>query len=282
MKTFIFSTFLIIASLTFFGCGNSTVDVQTYNISGNIVTNNGKTLSGVKIQLNNDNAIYSNTNSNGDFIITNLPNGIYTITPLLKNYTFTPHSQQVVVNNDNISSRNFMATLNNDKNLVQTYHNKKTIKKSVENKTVQSKYPKDILQKVKNDTISTVKKTDNDSEPSIQLIKKHNISEASIETQKKDVLLAEEIESFNQYVDKNITLKAKIDQVSEVRGNIFFNIGGFFPNQKICLIIFNNDRYLFPDVQSYEGKNIVINGTVTSYRGKPQIILKNQSQLKVN
>lgn len=65
------------------------------------------------------------------------------------------------------------------------------------------------------------------------------------------------------------------------QGTIFFN---FCPNYKTCpfsSVIFNSDAHKFLDVRAYENKAVEISGTITIYQGRAQIIIKNNSQIKL-
>jgi DNA/RNA endonuclease YhcR with UshA esterase domain len=46
------------------------------------------------------------------------------------------------------------------------------------------------------------------------------------------------------------------------------------------LIIFSDRTNLFPGVDKLQGKKVEVNGKITDYRGRPQIILTNTNQVK--
>lgn len=79
----------------------------TYAVSGNI-SSSGAPLSGVIVS---DGTRSSTTDSAGNYSITNVPNGTYTLTPSKTNYIFSPTSQSVSVSNANAGGKNFTATL---------------------------------------------------------------------------------------------------------------------------------------------------------------------------
>lgn len=77
-----------------------------HSISGNI-TAGGSPLSGVTVSTNGGSAT---TDTNGNYTISNLANGSYTLTPTKSGYVFTPATLAVTLNGANVSGENFTAT----------------------------------------------------------------------------------------------------------------------------------------------------------------------------
>ncbi len=86
-----------------------TAGSATYSISGKI-TSAGAGLSGVTVNYSGTASGSVTTDSTGSYTISNLANGTYTITPTKTGYTFTPVSQDVTVNNNNVTNVDFTAT----------------------------------------------------------------------------------------------------------------------------------------------------------------------------
>ncbi|MFV9506445.1 MAG: PKD domain-containing protein, partial [Oscillochloridaceae bacterium umkhey_bin13] len=80
--------------------------VPTYTVSGRVTTANGTGLAGVTLS---DGTRTATTNASGDYMLTGVPSGSYTLTPSLSGYTFSPASLSVSVSG-NLSGRNFTAT----------------------------------------------------------------------------------------------------------------------------------------------------------------------------
>ncbi|MBP1468267.1 carboxypeptidase regulatory-like domain-containing protein, partial [Candidatus Chloroploca sp. M-50] len=85
---------------------NYTVVASTYTISGRVTDANGNGLSDVTIS---DGTRMANTTSNGDYTISDVPAGSYTLTPSKDDFSFSPTSLSVTVNGD-LTGRNFTAT----------------------------------------------------------------------------------------------------------------------------------------------------------------------------
>ena len=61
----------------------------------------------------------------------------------------------------------------------------------------------------------------------------------------------------------------------------FLNLYGNYPHQRFTLVIWGNDRHKFnaPE-RTLKGRNVCATGTIGSYRGIPQIVLRSPSQLR--
>ncbi len=63
----------------------------------------------------------------------------------------------------------------------------------------------------------------------------------------------------------------------------FLNLDESYPNQIFTVVIWGSDRGKFsePTEKLYRGKTICVTGKITSYRGKPQIVVKDPKQIVV-
>ena len=82
---------------------------QSHTISGR-VTLNGGGLSGVTVSLQGTSSNSATTNSDGNYAFTGVQNGLYTVTPSLTGYAFTPANRSVSVNNGDVTGQDFIAT----------------------------------------------------------------------------------------------------------------------------------------------------------------------------
>ncbi len=87
----------------------ATATVATYSISG-MVTSSSAGLTGVTITLSGAGSGSATTDSSGDYTITGVANGSYTVTPSRSGYTFSPASTSVTVSGANQTGENFTAT----------------------------------------------------------------------------------------------------------------------------------------------------------------------------
>jgi len=63
----------------------------------------------------------------------------------------------------------------------------------------------------------------------------------------------------------------------------FLNLDEPYPNQVFTVVIWGSDRAKFPDPPEkiYRGKTICITGTIASYHGKPEMVVKDPKQIVV-
>ncbi len=60
----------------------------------------------------------------------------------------------------------------------------------------------------------------------------------------------------------------------------FINLDGAYPNQIFTIVIWGSDRHKFSSPERrYNDKRLCATGTIDSYRGTPQIVVANKSQL---
>ena len=83
--------------------------VPTFSVAGR-VTNAGAGLDGVTLTVTGAAAASAVADAGGNYTVTGLPNGTYTVTPSLEGYAFTPASRSVTVNSGNIAAQNFAGT----------------------------------------------------------------------------------------------------------------------------------------------------------------------------
>jgi DNA/RNA endonuclease YhcR with UshA esterase domain len=83
-----------------------------------------------------------------------------------------------------------------------------------------------------------------------------------------------------KHVGEIATVTDKVDGVHQSgKGNIFLNMGGKYPNEAFTAFIPSSGAAQFSNPQQYEGKTVAVSGKITLYRGKPEIIVTNVSQI---
>jgi DNA/RNA endonuclease YhcR with UshA esterase domain len=83
-----------------------------------------------------------------------------------------------------------------------------------------------------------------------------------------------------KHVGETATITDRVDGVHQSgKGNIFLNMGGKYPNQAFTAFIPSASAGEFSNPQQYDGKTVAVSGKLTLYRGKPEIIVTNVSQI---
>jgi len=87
----------------------------------------------------------------------------------------------------------------------------------------------------------------------------------------------------NYYGDEIIVEGKVVDAYLSKKNNVFLNFGKPYPNQCFSAVIFSSDLYKFGDnpEKYYNQKIVRIRGKIQEYQGKPEIILKDLSQIEV-
>ncbi len=87
----------------------------------------------------------------------------------------------------------------------------------------------------------------------------------------------------SKYVGEYKTVRGKVDNVSiSAKNNSFLN---FCPDYKTCSFsatIFSSDASKFSNIRGYEGKTVKITGLIKTYQGRPEIIINDPNQIKIN
>ena len=83
------------------------------------------------------------------------------------------------------------------------------------------------------------------------------------------------------HIDEYVVIRGRVDNVfMSSKGTNFLN---FCPDYRTCpfsAVIFASDFHRFSNVRAYEDRTVEISGTITTYRGRAQIIIKDPSQIK--
>lgn len=87
-----------------------------------------------------------------------------------------------------------------------------------------------------------------------------------------------DIKDVGNFTGKTIYTTAKAFSAKDIGSMVLVNLGAAYPNQLLTLAFKGEARSLGNQL---EGKTITVTGEVIDYRGKPEIIVTNPSQIKV-
>lgn len=83
------------------------------------------------------------------------------------------------------------------------------------------------------------------------------------------------------YIGKEVLVTGTIVKVFVSKTNTtFLNYCDNFRACPLSAVVFAPDRGKFGDLQKLEGKTVKLSGTIKSFQGRPQMILKNPNQIK--
>ena len=89
-----------------------------------------------------------------------------------------------------------------------------------------------------------------------------------------------------KHLNENVMICEKVFSTKLITPSnmTFLDLGGFHPNQMLTIVIKGEDRSKFKDApdEYFKGRNICVTGTVIDYKGKPEIVVSDPSQIKVS
>lgn len=89
-----------------------------------------------------------------------------------------------------------------------------------------------------------------------------------------------------KHINEKVTVCDKIWSTKLLDGSnmTFLDMGGYHPNQLLTIVIKGEDRGKFkgkPEVD-YKGREVCVTGTVIDFKGKPEIVVTDPSQITLN
>jgi DNA/RNA endonuclease YhcR with UshA esterase domain len=84
------------------------------------------------------------------------------------------------------------------------------------------------------------------------------------------------------YIGTTVCVTGKVNHVStSEKGTIFINFCADYKSCPFGAVIFESVASKFPNPDQYTGKNVEITGFITTYQGRPEIVLDNPDQIKI-
>ncbi|MFH1259246.1 MAG: thermonuclease family protein [Elusimicrobiota bacterium] len=112
---------------------------------------------------------------------------------------------------------------------------------------------------------------------------KNEFSYEKLTTGKTGLKVVGAYQSGNYY-GREVIVEGKVVGAYRSKTNIvFLNFDKTYPNQYFVGVIFSSDQYKFVEAPEkyYAGKTVRIKGKIKEYRGKPEIIIKDPSQIEI-
>jgi hypothetical protein len=88
------------------------------------------------------------------------------------------------------------------------------------------------------------------------------------------------------HIGETVTVCDKVYSTKLIDGSnmTLLNLGGYYPNQLLTVVIKGADRSKFKDAPEsfYKDKNICVTGKIVDYKGKPEIVISGPDEVKEN
>jgi DNA/RNA endonuclease YhcR with UshA esterase domain len=142
---------------------------------------------------------------------------------------------------------------------------------------------KEVKQETKpqTETPGDVKKTDSSvTNKNGNLTKQEERDKFSYQRSETPVATISPLEATD-YMGKYVTVKGTVVDIYKSDKVAYLNFVEKYPNNPFTGVIFANKFEEFGNVNKYEGKLVEISGRVSTFRGKPQMILDKLSQIKI-
>jgi len=89
-----------------------------------------------------------------------------------------------------------------------------------------------------------------------------------------------------KHINETVTICEKVFSTKLITPSnmTFLDLGGFHPNQLLTIVIKGEDRSKFKDApdEYFKGRNVCVTGKLIDYKGKPEIVVNEPSQIKVS
>jgi len=89
-----------------------------------------------------------------------------------------------------------------------------------------------------------------------------------------------------KHLNEKVTICEKVFSTKLITPSnmTFLDLGGYHPNQLLTVVIKGEDRSKFKDApdEYFKGRNVCVTGTVIDYKGKPEIVVSDPSQIKIS
>lgn len=149
----------------------------------------------------------------------------------------------------------------------------------VDDRSVPSTLDKnDNKNEIKQNPVNT--NADTSSGKSTQIDRSKENSNKTFERTFKPVAEISPLEA-GEYEGKDVTVKGFVADVYKSEKVAYLNFIEKFPRNPFTAVIFASRFASFKDIDSYERKTVEVTGRVSQYKGKPQIILDSESQIKI-
>src|SRR5258708_36407919 len=85
-----------------------------------------------------------------------------------------------------------------------------------------------------------------------------------------------------KHVGQSVTVEGTVTGTHvSTKGTEFLDFGSPYPNQDFTVVIFARSSPALGDIATYYGKRVDITGTVELYRGRPEIVVREPTQIRV-
>ncbi len=93
------------------------------------------------------------------------------------------------------------------------------------------------------------------------------------------------IDNVGEYIGDEVRVCGKVYSVYFAKNSkgqpTFLNIDGYYPNQKLTVVVWGIYKSRFSSLKNLKNKHICVKGYIEVYKNKFEIVLKNKNQLQI-
>ena len=91
------------------------------------------------------------------------------------------------------------------------------------------------------------------------------------------------VDSAAKHIGERVTICSRVYGIKAMEKVTFINLGSAYPKSPLTLVIFAKELGNFSDTPAklYGNKSICVTGTIKEYKGKAEIIVSRQDEIKV-
>ena len=127
------------------------------------------------------------------------------------------------------------------------------------------------------DSKNTIEKEENAVEKNTP---QNNVKESGREEKKYSTQKIKPTEA-NSFVGKSVIVEGYVASVFMTDKVAYLNFEKKYPDNPFAVVVFEKKFSVFGDLTKYENRTVEVKGRVTKYKGKPQIILNTESQIRI-
>lgn len=89
------------------------------------------------------------------------------------------------------------------------------------------------------------------------------------------------VDSVSKYIGQNVKICTKVYGIKAFESVTLLNLGASYPKSPLTLAILQKDNVVFDKpVESLNGEEICVTGTIVEHKGKPEIVITKQEQIQ--
>jgi len=87
-----------------------------------------------------------------------------------------------------------------------------------------------------------------------------------------------QLKEVKDFIGQNVKIEGKVYGTKDLGSRVLVNVGGAYPNQLLTVVLKGDAK---TPASRIDGKTIIVTGTLVDYKGKPEIIVTEATQIQI-